>query len=260
MGVDATKAGILPSRGNSGFMEESSSEVVTNALPEPEKTFSQSQLDEIVKREKAQAKATAAERTRAEMKALHEEELQKLKASQPKSEGPKDQKEEVADEVFQRVLKHAEKLDEEEKLRAEKEQEAEREEGLKKLASDYIMKMELGKSKFSDFDEVMKDFDPRGFPQLSLLAGQMENTAEIMYELANNPSKLAQLNMLVERSPALARKEMSKLAESIVQNQQALASNVTASPPLSRPKSSTVGADSGKMTLKDLKNEPWLRG
>jgi hypothetical protein len=106
----------------------------------------------------------------------------------------------------------------------------------------------------------MGDFVPQAFPQLVYLAAQEENTPAIMYELAKNPMKLASLQTLAQTHPALAEKEMKKLALSISQNQQAVQGNVAAQPPLSRLKSSqNNGVDSGKMSVADFKNASWLR-
>jgi hypothetical protein len=53
---------------------------------------------------------------------------------------------------------------------------------------------------------------------------------------------------------------MKKLSESISKNEEAKAENVSPNAPLSRLKSSNVGADTGKMSLKDYKNADWLKG
>jgi len=93
-----------------------------------------------------------------------------------------------------------------------------------------------------------------------MLAAQMENTPEIMYELANNPSKLLEIDGLAKTSPKLATKQLERLSKSIANNLEAKTNNVSAPPPLSKLKSSSVGMDSGKMTLKDFKNASWLKG
>ncbi len=220
---------------------------------EPEKTLTQSQVNDIVKREKAMA----ADRARKEYEAL-----QMQQNSQPMAMGgmPQENMGDIENKVFNRILEHAKKLEEDEQKRALDEQRAQQQAALESDAKRYLVKVATGKDKFSDFDEVMKDFDAGAFPQLALLAGELDNTADIMYELSKNPDKIARLDYLANRSPALARKELDKLANSITQNEQALEDNVTTNAPLSRLKSSTVGADNGKMGLKDYKNADWLRG
>jgi hypothetical protein len=219
---------------------------------EPEKTLTQSQVNDIVKREKAMA----TDRARKEYEALQAQQ------SQPMSMGgmPQGNMGDIEDKVFNRILEHAKKLEEDEQRKAFEDQRAQQQAALESDAKRYLVKVANGKDKFSDFDEVMKDFDAGAFPQLALLAGELDNTADIMYELSKNPDKIARLDYLANRSPALARKELGKLANSITQNDQALEDNVTTNAPLSRLKSSTVGADNGKMGLKDYKNADWLRG
>lgn len=233
-------------------MEEGSEVVVDKASAEPEKTLSVTQVNDIVKREKA----AAAEKVRRELEALHAKELEALQAEKQKSgniAGEQGSSENIEDKVFNRILERAKAMEVEEQKKIDADQ-------LKRAADQYFLKVGAGKDKFSDFEEVMQDFDPSAFPQTSLLAGSMENTADIMYELAKNPFKLAQLEELVSRSPKLAQKELQKLAQSITQNDLAKAENTPTNAPLSRLKSPTVGGDSGKMTLKDLKSANWLRG
>jgi hypothetical protein len=167
----------------------------------------------------------------------------------------------LEDKIFNRVLDKAKEFED---LQAKKEQErleAEQREQLEKVASQYYLKMGKGKDKYSDFEEVMTDFDAAAFPQVALLAAHLDNTPDIMYELARNPHKLVQLNTLAERSPKLAQRELEKLSKSIVDNEHAVENAKVPSAPLSRLKSSTtVGADNGKMTVRDLKKADWLRG
>jgi hypothetical protein len=216
---------------------------------EGEKTLTQSQVNEIVKREKA----NTAERVRREMEALREQEA---------SRAPQNGLDPAAleEKIIQRLVEMDKKAQEEDRKREQEAQDAERRQQVEKVASEFWLKMKSGKDQYSDFDEVMTDFDASAFPQLAFLAAGMEQTAGIMYELSKNPSKLAQLNLLAERSPKLAEREMKKLSESISKNEEAKAENVSPNAPLSRLKSSNVGADTGKMSLKDYKNADWLKG
>jgi hypothetical protein len=216
---------------------------------EGEKTLTQSQVNEIVKREKA----NTAERVRREMEALREQEA---------SRAPQNGLDPAAleEKIIQRLVEMDKKAQEEDRKREQEAQDAERRQQVEKVASEFWLKMKSGKDQYSDFDEVMTDFDASAFPQLAFLSAGMENTAGIMYELSKNPTKLAQLNLLAERSPKLAEREMKKLSESISKNEEAKAENVSPNAPLSRLKSSNVGADTGKMSLKDYKNADWLKG
>ena len=66
---------------------------------------------------------------------------------------------------------------------------------------------------------------------------------------------------MMTRDPDMAKIMMDNLAKSIDFNQQAKENNKSAEPPLSRPKPSlAAGADSGQMSLADLKKSSFLRG
>ncbi len=218
---------------------------------EPERSLTQEHVNEIVKREKA----AAADKVRREMEVLHRNEIEQLKSSAPTSMGgiPQEDLGAMEERLLKRMAEEQERK-QNEILRAENEQ------LLRNAADMYHLKVAKGKDKFSDFEEVMRDFDPSAFPQVALEAADFDNTDEIMYELSKNPGKLMQLTGLFEKSPLLGRRELTKLSQSIVQNQEAKENNVSTNAPLSRLKSSTVGEDSGQVTLKDLKNADWLRG
>ncbi len=239
-------------------MVESESELVIET-PETtqEEMIAKSRVNDIVKREKA----AAADKVRREMEALHAQEVERLRAQQPVSrEQSPTSNEDLRAQMRQLMMEEAQKFEEEEEKRRYEAEQAELKQQLEKSAHQYLLNVEQGKSEFPDFDEVMKDFDMRNFSGVALLAGQMENTAAIMHELAQNPGKVAQLHILAQQSPLMAEKEMKKLAASISKNQQAANNNIQTNAPLSRLKSSTVaGADTGQMGLKDFKNADWLK-
>ena len=229
--------------------------VVQDASQDSEKTLTQAQANAIVKREKL----AVAERIRQEMESKHAQEMEQLRAQNSQSASN-----EIPAELEERLLA---RLEEKQRLQSEAEErkreeaaQAEYRQHMEKVAQQYAVKMTAGKDKFSDFDEVMTDFDYDAFHPIAFLANELDNTDEVMYELGKNPTKLAQLDYLAKNSPKTAKREMEKLSRSIMENQKALAENPTTKPPLSRLKSSNVGEDSGAMTLEDYKNAPWLRG
>jgi hypothetical protein len=136
----------------------------------------------------------------------------------------------------------------------------EQEESLKDVARKFAIKMQGGKDAIPDFDEVMQGFNPADFPGLVFMSSELENTPAVMYELSKNPMKLAALDTLYRSSPSLAKREMEKLSKSIVENQAAKDAVDKVNEPLSKMKSSNVGADSGNMDVKSLRKQPWLRG
>lgn len=217
-------------------------------ITENEKTLSTSEVNDIVKREKARA----AEKVRREMKAEHDEEIERLKSSAGKSSHSFD-----IQEIKKNVKAELMSDFEAEQKAAELEEQKVR---VKEQADKYHLKMSKGSEHFPDFQEMLGDFEPDKFPNTALLAADFDNTPEIMYELSRNPAKLIEIEALSKTLPRMAMRQLKILSDSIVKNLDAKAENVTTEPPLSRIKPSTAGADNGKMTLNDFKKVDWLRG
>lgn len=212
-----------------------------------ERMLTETQVADIVKKEKHRA----AERARLEYEAKLREQAP-LQSQNETSAGGID-KDALKKEILDNIIEEGNRLREE----------AEREQMMKHLqdtADQYHHKIKKGSQLFDDYEEVMADFDPSAFPALIRLAAPMENLSEVMYELANNPSKLVEINDLAQRSPKLAEKQLQKLSASIGKNLEAKANVINAPAPLSKIKPSSVGADTGKMTLRDLKKQDFLRG
>ena len=133
------------------------------------------------------------------------------------------------------------------------------EQEVNQVATQYFGKMAQGKDLYEDFQAITADFNPAEFPQLVYLANEMDNTPAVIYELAKNPSKLAAIDRLVERSPNMARAELAKLSESIKRNVDAKANLQEPQDPLSRLKPSPVGTDNGTKNVRDFKKSSFLR-
>lgn len=129
-----------------------------------------------------------------------------------------------------------------------------------RVVGEFVSKMDMGKTEYEDFEDTVKDVDFSEIPGIVKLSNEMPNTHDIWYELAKNPYKIGNLELLLSKSPALARKEMMRLSASIEENKKAR-SQVSAREPLSQMKpSSNTSVDSSKMTLADMKRQPWARG
>ncbi len=222
------------------------------ATQEPEKLLSADHVNKIVQREKA----AAADKVRKEMEVAHQAELARMSSQQPpQSLGgiPQQSTEEIESRIYNRIMEEAQKAQDEQEQQQHKQ-------AMEQTASQYFLKMGKGAELFDDFKETMSAFNPASFPQVVFLAAELENTPELMYEMAKNPHKLATIDYLAQRDPMAAKAELMKLSNSIEANKKAKAENVSAQPPLSRLKSSTVGADTGSMSMRDLKASPHLRG
>jgi hypothetical protein len=136
--------------------------------------------------------------------------------------------------------------------RSQQEQEA------KRIASEFFTKLDAGKANLPDFDKVMSKVDLRTIPDHVQLANMVDNTAAVMYELINNPVKIGQIQNLIDidqragRTPALALAEMQRISQSIKDN--AKGANFKApNEPLSRLHPSTAGTDTGALGVADYK-------
>ena len=222
----------------------------------PEGYVSKERVKELIKHEKM----VAAEKTRREMEALY---AQRPTEAPPSQMGGMQQQgnEELEEKLFNRMVEKAQELEQIEQKKIDERKLREQQAEIEQAANQLFVRLEDGKKRLPDFEKTMEDFEIKAFPTASILAGQHENAPEILMEFAKNPEKAIRIEELHRRSPGMAAKEIEKLSKSILQNQQAIENHISTNPPLARLKpSSSVGVDSGKYTLKDLKNASWLRG
>lgn len=132
------------------------------------------------------------------------------------------------------------------------------EQNRKQLVSNFVGKIEAAKSKYPDLDKKLAKLPLAKMDHILHMANSMDNTAEIMNDLADNPNKIGNLHAQFSMSPELAYETMGKLSQSIKDNDSA--SQVkTANEPLSQITPSTVGTDNGSMSVSDLRKQPWLK-
>ena len=144
-------------------------------------------------------------------------------------------------------IKQQMQAESEERAKQELEAEATR------IAQSYRSKMSGGKDAYDDFEDVMADFNPQAFPNLVLLASQMDNTPDVMYELMNNPAKFGTIAVLSERDPQAAQRMLSRISQSIQANKQAKSEQKQVPEPISRLSSSKTGQDDGSLSVRDFK-------
>lgn len=232
-------------------MEENlMSEATSVSSPEqvvPTKSFSQEEVNRIA----AQRAARAAETARREAEQRYQQELEALNAKREQHVAQVS-REVDADALYQQVQERFNREMQERQLKDQ----------MTQVANNYLSKVAQAKNNYEDFDEVTKDFDPTAFPQLTFLLSGIENAGDVLYDLSKNPMKLAGIDRLAERNPKLAQAELLKLARSINENRQALAEAQTQNvlEPLDRLNPSRVAGSNGKMSIRDLRSQPWLRG
>ncbi len=219
-------------------------------LPEAEKMLSQSQVNKIVQHEKAKA----AQSIKRELEEKHQRELEAIQSqqhqqSQRNENVPRDMD---TNAIYQQVQERFNQEMQQRRLKDE----------MDRVATSYLSKMEQGKTVYDDFEEVTKEFDPTAFPQLTYLVAGIDNAADVIYDLSRNPLKLAGLDRLAEKNPRQAQAELLKLSRSIMENRQAQSDENSANvaEPLDRLQSSRVSGSNGKMGIRDLRKQPWLKG
>ena len=216
---------------------------------ETEKMIPQSQVNKIVKQ-----RTYDAIQAKRELEEKHQKEIEAIKAAAQQQTQRNEQvpRELDANAIYQQVQ---ERFNEEMRQRQLKEE-------MERVANSYLSKMEQGKQAYEDFEEITKEFDPTAFPQLTYLVSGIDNAADVIYDLARNPIKLAGLDRLAEKNPRQAQAELLKLSRSIAENRQAQAdeNSQSVSTPLDRLQASRISGSNDKMSISDLRNQPWLRG
>jgi hypothetical protein len=230
----------------------------------PEKMLSVSRVNELVKKAKRDGERKMQEQLEAAKQQI--EQLQAQQGQQPaQGQMPESSQQpqqgqvagidpQMLQQQVMQLMQQKQQEDEQKRYQEKLEQE------VNQVAEQYFGKMAQGKEMFEDFESMTADFNPAEFPQLVFLANQMDNTAAVIYELRKNPGKLADLAVLVEKSPNMARSELSKLSESIKRNDEAKRTLQEAQDPLNRLKPSPVGTDSGTKNVRDFKSASFLRG
>lgn len=122
-----------------------------------------------------------------------------------------------------------------------------------RILSELEAKSADAKTRYSDFDEKLTSVGYFNFaPEVLHFANNVDNSGDVMYDLASNPTKIMEISALAQKAPQLAALEIQKLSNSIKQNQLAQQSNHSPEP-LRQVRSSNVGTDNGREGLKDFK-------
>lgn len=127
-----------------------------------------------------------------------------------------------------------------------------------RVVSEFQGKMAAGKEKFEDFEEKLSGFDLTEIPEVVALANGVDNTDEVMYELANFPEKLVNLTNAARTSPQLARRIIDNLSNSIKNNRTAKEA-YAAPEALGQVKPSTLAVDKDPESVMDYMKQSWLQ-
>lgn len=146
------------------------------------------------------------------------------------------------DEISKKV---ADEFQKQQQLFQQQQMMAMQQEHQKRMLDQLIPKVNDAKTRYADFDDVTKNFDFSKIPDVLHYANATDNAGDVLYDLAKNPAKIGNILILGQIDPRLAALEVTKLSNSIRQNQSAV-SQPSPSEPLSQVKPSNVGTGDGK--------------
>jgi hypothetical protein len=220
--------------------QETSHSESTYSAP-TEKMVPQSKVDEIVKTVKFDA-----DRRFDEYKRQYESSAQvNHKTEQPQVA--------IKDEVAKAVQEQLAEISRQAEMQAQ-------EQHVNGIISTFKSKMQLGKEKYQDFEDVAKNIDYSTIPNVvERLTAEVDNAADVLYDLAKNrPLQLMELENLAAKQPNLARQALRELSESIKVNDRAKDVK-RAQEPLRQITQSHVGIDDGSdPSVGDLRKiSPW---
>jgi hypothetical protein len=209
-----------------------------------EKMFTQSQLQAIAAKEARRAE----EKTEARLRAEYEGRMsQSSQQSQPSSIGGIQQ---TSPEEIQRMIRQ-------EAFHMSQEHQA------KQIEQNWLSAMEAERIADPEFADLYDAIGIEQQPGLIIAMAGMENKAQVVKDLAKNPSKYANILTLANGgSPKLAMMELNKLSSSIKANEEAK-KQPKVDAPLSQLRASNIGGDDGNysnMSTTDFRNQAWLRG
>jgi hypothetical protein len=112
----------------------------------------------------------------------------------------------------------------------------------------------MAKDRYPELESQLNDVDFNTFAPVITLANDLENTADVVHDLLNNPMKMGTVMSLLKEQPKMALKAMHELSTSIANNQKAMKENKQAREPFDQLKSSTNNnMDSSNMSVDDFR-------
>jgi len=124
----------------------------------------------------------------------------------------------------------------------------------KQAIESFVNKMQAAEARYPGIEQKLNDLDYESLTPVVMMANNLDNTADVMAELVDNPSKMANLMTLMYTQPKLAQREMANLSNSIKTNQAAIAQEKSAQKPIGQTKSSVnSGIDDHNLSIQDLR-------
>ncbi len=123
------------------------------------------------------------------------------------------------------------------------------------MINSFVQKMQAAETRHPGLEAKLNDLEySPAMTKVIEMANNMENTADVMKELIDNPGKLIEMLNGVKEQPRLAQQQLMSLSNSIKMNQEALAQEKQAQDPMSQLKPSTsAGLDNSAMSVSDFR-------
>jgi hypothetical protein len=242
-GVNGLSQGSdIPSSQPSSSAQQAQS-APTNVVSE-ERSFRQSEVNEIVKRAKNDAVETY-RRLNVEQPQYAQQKYGDSPSTGNNNAFNEDSYRKIASEEAKRHLEEVRQ----DALRQSQDERAQR------TVQNFFAKTKTGREKYQDFDQVTGDVDLGRFPNVVQLLGEyVENPEDMFYELGKDRIKLANLEALANMSPNDAIVQARKLSQSIKDNHSAAKMRFP-NEPLSQLRPSNTGTDSGAMSVGDYRKK-----
>lgn len=229
----------------------SQAESVTRSEPASERIFKQSEVNDIIKREKYGAvedyKRTVAKNPEYSRQTNSEDtSLPRANQNQVNQNfSHEDAIRKIAAEEASRM--HHSMVEETERNMQSRQAE--------RIVHEFFGKVVAGKDKYADFDHVIGDVEFASFPNtVGLLHGYVDNVPDVLYDLAKDPIKMANLEALYRTSPKGAIKAIQSLSHSIKQNESGSKMR-SPNEPLDQLRPSNTGTDTGKLEVRDFRKK-----
>jgi len=213
---------------------------VETAQQTQERLFKQAELNEIVGRAKHDAVES------------YKRQQQQQASQAPQYQAPQSNFKALSEDDVKRLT--GEELNRYREEWTRESQERANAQAAERIVNSYKEKISAGKDKYEDFEAVTNNVDMRYYPNVvQLLAEYVDNSHDVLYDLAKHRIKLGQIEDLCSRNPQDAIYEIKRLSDSIKANEQH--SNMSnAKAPLSQQRPSNTGTDSGNtLSMRDLK-------
>jgi len=128
-----------------------------------------------------------------------------------------------------------------------------------RITQELSQKIDAAKDTYSDFNEKVSALNLGNNVHIAMWANSLPNTADVLYDMASNPSKFAQVITLANSgSPQLAVKELKKLSQSIEENKKAKQQEFP-NEPLGEIKATNKGLDNGSLSVSAIRKLPGMK-